>query len=167
MRRTKTYTAFDGDADLMCYRNIQKWSADPKCPFELNDAHDLTNARDDSLPESIINQLRPRLEASKHFLLIVGSQTNKNRKGILQYEMRYALRNKLPIFLVFKGFSEDNKNDKKLWEEKLLPQIPSIIRQADEKYCLVCPFTQDAVIGAINKYSNNNLPAEGYTWFWK
>ena len=57
-RRTKTYIAFDGDTDLMSYRTIQAWSAAPKHPFALNNAHEINNARDDSLPESIMNQLR-------------------------------------------------------------------------------------------------------------
>ena len=62
--RTKTYIAFDGDADLMSYRTIQGWSADKNNPFTLNDAHDVNEARDNSMPESIINQLRERMEVS-------------------------------------------------------------------------------------------------------
>lgn len=167
-RRTKTYLAFDGDADLMSYRTFQGWSADPNCPFTLNDAHDINYSRDDSLPSSIINQLRERLNRSKNLVLIVGSATNKNRKGILQYEIRYALRNKLPIILVFKGFSSDDKISESLWKNKLLPMLPATLRNwTAEKHCLLCPFTQKVVVKAINKYSNNYLPREGYTWDWK
>jgi hypothetical protein len=167
-RRTKTYIAFDGDTDLMSYRTIQGWSADPKYPFVLNDAHEINWARDDSLPESIINQLRKRLEVSKQLVLIVGSATNRNRKGILQYEIRYALRNTLPIILVFKGFSSDDENSKELWREKLSPKIPAVLKNWEGyKYCLVCPFTREAVVSAIYTYSNNHLPSEGYTWHWK
>jgi len=167
-RRTKTYIAFDGDTDLMSYRTIQSWSADPKYPFALNDAHEINWARDDSLPESIINQLRERLQVSKHLVLIVGSATNKNRKGILQYEMRYALRNALPIILVFKGFSSDDENSKELWQTKLLPKIPAVLKDwAEDKYCLVCPFTREVVVSGIQTYSNNHLPSKGYTWRWK
>ena len=126
-KRTKTYIAFDGDADLMSYRTIQSWSADPKYPFNLNDAHDINYARDDSLPESIINQLRERLKVSKHLVLIIGSKTNRNRKGILQYEIRYALRNSLPIILVLKGFSSDDDHTKELWNSELRPKIPAVL----------------------------------------
>ena len=56
--RTKIYIAFDGDSDLMSYRTIQSWSANQALSFNLNDAHDVNYARDDSLPQSIINQLR-------------------------------------------------------------------------------------------------------------
>lgn len=164
--RTKTYIAFDGDADLMSYRTFQGWSVDKNYPFTLNDAHEINNARDDSLPESIINQLKIRLDVSKHLVLIIGSATNKNRKGILKYEINYALRNKLPIILVFKGFSSNDKNTNSLWNDKLLPLIPKIIKEQNEKHCLVCPFTRDVVVQAIKNYSNNRLPDEGYTWYW-
>ena len=56
-KRTKAYIAFDGDTDLMSYRTI-RLDADPKYPFVLNDAHEINWARDDSLPQSIINELR-------------------------------------------------------------------------------------------------------------
>ena len=166
MARTKTYIAFDGDADLMSYRTIQGWSADPKYPFTLNDAHEINYARDVSLPESIINQLRERLDVSKHIVLIVGSETNNNRKGILQYEINYGIRNKLPFILVFKGFSSEDKADASLWQNKLLPKIPKVLRDGEPKYCLVSPFTRDVLVRAIWTYSAENLPQKGYTWFW-
>jgi hypothetical protein len=166
--RTKTYVAFDGDADLMCYRTIQRWSADPKNSFSLNNAHDINYARDDSLPQSIINQLYERLEASKHLMLIVGQATNKNRKGILQYEIRYALRYQLPIILVFKHYSGGDQATNELFQRVLFPQLPAVLREwTEDEYCVLCPFTFDAVTEAIKKYSNVNLPAKGYTWYWK
>jgi hypothetical protein len=167
-QRTKTYIAFDGDTDLMSYRTIQAWSADPKHPFVLNDAHEINYARDDSLPESIINQLRERLDVSKHLVLLIGSATNGNRRGILQYEIGYALRNKLPIILVFIGFSSDQENSERLWNERLLPKIPAVLKDwTEDKYCLVCPFTRETVINTIATYSNTNLPSKGYSWAWR
>lgn len=168
LRRTKTYIAFDGDYDLMSYRTIQGWSKDPNYPFSLNDAHDINWARDDSLPESIINQLRERLKVSKQLVLLIGSKTNRNRKGILQYEIRYALRNTLPIILVFIGYSSDQDNTTDLWKDELLPKIPAVLRNwTENRYCLVCPFTRRKVVRAISAYSNNNLPSEDYTWYWR
>ena len=167
-RRTKTYIAFDGDTDLMSYRTIQSWSADPRHPFILNDAHAVNNARDDSLPQSIINQLRERLEVSKHLVLIVGSVTNLNRKGILQYEIRYALRNNLPVILVFKGLTSNDDNTESVWKQTLFPKVPFVLRAwTKDKYCLVCPFTREAVVNAIYSYSNRRLPSKGYTWCWR
>jgi hypothetical protein len=166
--RTKTYIAFDGDADLMCYRTIQQWSAEPKNSFSLNNAHDLNYARDDSLPQSIIAQLHERLDASKHLVLIVGQSTNRNRKGILQYEIRYALRYRLPIILVFKSFSTAHEANNTLWQRILFPKLPSVLREwSEDEYCVICPFTFLAVTNAIKTYSHVNLPAKGYSWFWK
>ena len=169
VRRTRTYIAFDGDTDLMSYRTIQGWSADRDTPFSLNDAHELNYARDDSLPESIIVQLRARLDASRHLLLIIGSATNTNRKGILQYELNYALRNKLPIFLTYKGYDDVvTKCNDRLWTQSLEPHIPAAVRNAAkaDKYGLVMPFTKPRVITAIVGWSNVVLPAAGYTWHW-
>jgi hypothetical protein len=166
-RRTKTYIAFDGDSDLMSYRTIQSWSADPSTPFTLNDAHDINYARDDSLPESIKSQLKERLDASRNFVLIIGSQTNKNRRGILQYEIRYALTNDLPIILAYKGYSGEDRRSDELWRNKLQPMLPAVLREwTGNRYCLVSPFTKPRVVHAIVTYSSNNLPQEGYTWNW-
>ncbi len=166
-QRSRTYIAFDGDTDLMSYRTFQAWSADPYHPFVLNDAHELNYARDDSLPESIINQLRERLDASKQLVLIIGSATNSNRRGILQYEIRYALRHDLPIILVFKGYTSDDAYSDQLWRQQLQPKIPAVLRNwTERKHCLVCPFTREVVTRAIGQYSHTNLPPENYTWSW-
>lgn len=164
--RTKTYIAFDGDTDLMSYRTVQSWDAD-NSSFSLNDAHEVNNARDGSLPESIINQLRERLDLSKNVALIIGSETKDNRKGILEYEINYALRNDLPVFLFFKGIDASTQNTKDLWNNTLLSKIPTVITNADTKYCLICPFTKKAFSSAASTYSNNNLPNKGYVWHWE
>lgn len=164
--RTKNYIAFDGDEDLMSYRTIQSWDRDSNCSFSLNDAHDINYCYDDSLPESICRQLKGRLDCSKNFVLIIGSNINRNRKGIIQYEMNYALKHKLPIILVFKGYSENICNSETLWFTELYTKIPKIIRDTEDKYCLVSTFTRKAIEYAINNYSNNYLPQKGYTWNW-
>lgn len=168
-RRTKTYVAFDGDDDLMSFRNIQRWSADEAVAFTLNDAHQINYARDDSLPESICRQLKERLDRSKHLVLIVGTATSGNRKGILEYELKYALEHGLPIILVFKGFAADQASTKELWTNRLLPLIPGVIKNwAESKYCLVCPFTQSAVCSAVETFSHMNRPeTTHYMWWWK
>jgi len=167
--RTKNYIAFDGDEDIMSYRTIQGWDRDANCTFHLNDAHDINYCHDDSLPESICKQLKERLDCSKNFVLIIGNNINKNRKGIVQYEMNYALRYKLPIILVFKGYNSDRAATSELWQKELYPKIPVLISNAREKYCLVSPFTRAALEYAMNTYSNNNLPSSsnGYTWNWR
>jgi hypothetical protein len=164
--RTKTYIAFDGDEDLSCYRVIQMWHANKNIDFEFLDAHEINDARDDSKTESIIRQLKERLDKSRHIALIVSEQTNKNRKGILEYEINYAIRNKLPIFMLYKDYDADSAHD---WGEDLEPKIPKVLRDAekDDKNVLVSPFTLASLKGAIQKYDHKNLPGAGYTWFWK
>jgi hypothetical protein len=133
----------------------------------LNDAHEINYARDNSLPESIINQLRPRLDTSKHVVLLIGAETNGNRKGILRYEIRYALRHKLPIILAFKGYSSDQLVSDQLWQSRLYPKIPAVLRAwNDEKYCLVSPFTRDILTRATSLYSHTYLPLAGYNLYW-
>ncbi len=77
--RTKTYIAFDGDIDLMSCRTVQSWDRD-NSDFSLNDAHNVNYARDDSLPESIKNQLIERLNLSKNLALLIGSETKKTKR---------------------------------------------------------------------------------------
>ncbi len=165
--RTKTYIAFDGDSDLMSYRTVQSWSANQALSFNLNDAHDVNTARDDSLPQSIINQLRERLDNTKVLILLVGDKTKYNRKGILKYELQYALRNKLPILLTFIGFKVAHSNTSELWNKYLHPKIPSVLTDASEIYGLVSPFTRSSVEYAVKTYSHLRLPDQGYTWNWR
>jgi len=167
MARTRTYVAFDGDSDIMSYRTIQSWLVDSENSFNLLNAHEINTARDDSLPESIINQLRERLDRSKNMILLIGEKTKGNRKGILKYEVNYALRNSLPIFLVFIGFNTDTNNTEHLWNNYLFPKLPSYLVDAVEKYCLVCPFNRDVIGKALKSYDSNYLPTKGYTWYWK
>ena len=165
--RTKTYIAFDGDSDLMSYRTVQSWSANQALSFNLNDAHNINDAKDDSLPQSIINQLRERLDVSKIVILLVGDRTKYNRKGILKYEIQYALRNKLPILLAFIGFEVAHSNTSELWSKYLRPKIPSVLLDAAEVYALVSPFTRPSVEHAVKTYSHLHLPDKGYTWNWR
>lgn len=57
--------------------------------LDFSDAHELTQARDTSLPCSIKESLRIRLGASKTFVLVVGGETNALRKGSCQYCEKY------------------------------------------------------------------------------
>ena len=78
--RNKTYIAFDGDNDMHYYRLMTAWKAHDGNSFNFHNAHDLNQARDTSLEESIKRQLRERLANSKLFILLIGEKT-KNRSG--------------------------------------------------------------------------------------
>lgn len=166
--RTKNYIAFDGDESYMSYLNLLRWNADNKCEFTINNAHNINYANDDSLPESIKKQLKARLDSSKNMVLIIDKAIKYNRKGIVKYEINYALRNKLPIILVFKGYSSTDTNNDKLWNDKLKPLIPQCLLNEPEYniYCLISPFTINVINSAI-KYTKNNLPQAGFNWLWR
>ena len=83
--RTRLYLAaeWDGDKDLI--DQIHKWKDSDFYSLDFSDAHDLTQARDTSLPCSIKKSLALRMSGAKKFLLIVGEHTNTVTKGSCQY----------------------------------------------------------------------------------
>lgn len=97
--KTKMYVAFDGDKDMKYYNTLKMWSDNNRIDFSLNNAHDLKQARDTSLPESIKRSLRDRIRASKMMILIVGKETHHHTKFV-KYEVEYAQSLKMPIILV-------------------------------------------------------------------
>ncbi|WP_321383514.1 TIR domain-containing protein [uncultured Enterococcus sp.] len=96
--KTKTYVAFDGSNDINYYKTMKMWSENDKIDFTLNNAHDLKQARDSSLPESIKRSLRERIQASKIMILIVGKETHHHTKFV-KYEVNYAQSLNIPIIM--------------------------------------------------------------------
>lgn len=87
--RTKTYIAGDwtGDKDLI--DKLYEWNKSKYWNLSFTDAHELTQARDDSLYCSVKKSLSERLNASKTFVLIVGANTIKLTKGSCKYCSSY------------------------------------------------------------------------------
>ncbi len=83
--RTKTYIAGDWDGDKDAIDQLHKWNDSYFWSLSFTDAHDLTQARDGSLNCSIKSSLATRLDASKTFVLIVGSTTKTVKSGSCQY----------------------------------------------------------------------------------
>ncbi len=83
--RTKTYIAADWSGDKDAVDQLHKWNDNNKWSLSFTDAHDLTQARDSSLNCSIKSSLGIRLDATKTFILIVGSNTKDLRSGGCQY----------------------------------------------------------------------------------
>jgi hypothetical protein len=104
--RTKTYIAADWDGDSDAIEQLYKWKNSKYWSLDFHDAHDLTQARDSSLNCSIKSSLATRLDASKTFVLIVGSSTKTVRNGSCQYcgsknsYLNYCAR----------GYSVDNRS---------------------------------------------------------
>lgn len=83
--RTKTYLAAEWDGDKDAIDQLYKWKKNRYWSLTFTDAHDLTQARDGSLNCSIKSSLATRLDSSKTFVLIVGSNTKSVRSGSCQY----------------------------------------------------------------------------------
>jgi hypothetical protein len=83
--RTKTYIAADWTGDSDAVEQLYKWKNSNYWSLDFHDAHDLTQARDSSLNCSIKSSLATRLDVSKTFVLIVGTNTKSVRSGSCQY----------------------------------------------------------------------------------
>jgi len=83
--RTRTYTAADWDGDKNAVEQLRTWNDGEKWSLSFTDAHDLTSARDGSLNCSIKASLATRMDASKTFVLIVGSGTKSRKAGECTY----------------------------------------------------------------------------------
>lgn len=87
--RTRTYLAADWDGDKNAIDKLHEWNDGKKWSLSFTDAHDLTQSRDDSLNCSIKASLKKRMDASKTFVLIVGSGTKSRRSGECTYCSNY------------------------------------------------------------------------------
>jgi len=130
--RTKTYIAADWSGDKDAVDKLYDWNNSKYWSLSFTDAHDLTQARDGSLNCSIKSSLGTRLDASKTFVLIVGSDTKTLRGGschycssynshtyscargysvdyrsYIEYECEKAIRDKLKIVVLYNAATVD------------------------------------------------------------
>lgn len=154
--RTKTYIAGDWTGDENLISNLKFWNESSRWSLSYSDAHELTQARDTSLPCSIKKSLEERLDASKTFVLVVGEHTESLTKGgcrhcgsysiiggchrsgtvdhrsFIEYECEYAVRNHLKIVVLYNGCKVmRNRCPEAIRREGL--HIPAIYRGADGK----------------------------------
>lgn len=94
--RNKTYVCFDGDTDIHYYYLMKAWKQHDGMSFNFFDAHDLNDARDKSMTESIRRKLRERLKSSKVLVVLIGERT-KYLHRFVRWEMEQALDMDLPI----------------------------------------------------------------------
>jgi hypothetical protein len=92
--RTRTYIAGDwtGDADLI--NKLHMWNDSDYWGLSFTDAHEMTQARDTSLPCSIKRSLKERLDGSKTFVLVLGEHTTSLTKGSCRYCPSYVPHNR-------------------------------------------------------------------------
>ncbi|WP_410650954.1 TIR domain-containing protein [Amycolatopsis sp. cmx-4-54] len=98
--RNKTYVAFASE-DIHMYRMMEAWRENQKIEFSFFDSHDLFQARDNSLPETIKARLRQRLTNTAKQVVLIGSETAR-RKGsngtsFLAHEVKVILELNLPV----------------------------------------------------------------------
>jgi len=140
--RNKTYVAFDGDRDINYYYLMKAWKANDSIEFDFHDAHDLNYARDSSEEESIKRQLRERMQNSKIFLLLVGTNTKYLTKFV-KWEIESAIRRDLPIIVV-------NLNDKRSIDNSLCPS------SLDGILSIHIPFKKEIIQYAIDNWPSSH-----------
>lgn len=85
MARTKTYIAGEWDGDNDAIDQLYKWNEGDKWSLHFRDAHANKQCYDTSMPCTIKNSLRERMNESKIFVLVVGNNTATARKGSCAY----------------------------------------------------------------------------------
>lgn len=83
--RTKTYLAGDWTGDSNAIETLKEWNRNKYLTLSFVDAHDFKSARDTSLNCTIKASLKQRMDMSKTFVLIVGSETKSLRAGSCRY----------------------------------------------------------------------------------
>lgn len=97
--RNKTYIAFDGDHDMKYYDLMKAWNNNENIDFDFDNAHDLTQAHDWAMTDSIKRSLKLRIDNSKMMILLIG-ETTKRLTKFVEYEVETAMRQELPIICV-------------------------------------------------------------------
>lgn len=106
VNRTKTYIAADWTGDSDAVEKLHQWNESKYWSLSFVDVHDFIQAYDCSLPCSIKKSLKQRMDISKTFVLIVGSQTNSLTKG----KCRFCKSYNSYTSSCARGYSLDNRS---------------------------------------------------------
>ena len=88
--RTRTYLAGDWTGDKGAIDQLHKWNDSKYWGLHFTDAHDLHQSYDGSKNCSIKKSLGLRMDASKTFVLVVGSKTKSLTAGSCQHCSSYS-----------------------------------------------------------------------------
>lgn len=88
--RTRTYLAGDWTGDKNAIDQLRKWNDSKYWGLHFTDAHDLHQSYDGSKNCSIKKSLCLRMDASKTFVLVVGSKTKALTAGSCQHCSSYS-----------------------------------------------------------------------------
>jgi hypothetical protein len=99
--RNKTYVAFASE-DIHRYRLMTAWCENDKFDFDFHDAHDINEALDTSLPETIRRRLRERLANTKQ-AIVLGSAKCKSKasksRSFIYYEIETIVKLEIPVVI--------------------------------------------------------------------
>jgi hypothetical protein len=144
--KNKTYICFDGDNDIRYYWLLKAWKHNQTSffsDFNFYDAHDINNALDSSMVETIKRKLKERLNNSKQLVVLVGSQTRYLYKFV-RWELEQAVKMNIPIIVV-------NLNGMR---ELDVDNCPPIIR---DELAIHISFNQKIIEFALNNWNNSHL----------
>lgn len=120
--RTKTYIAADWDNDKEAVDALRRWNESEYWSLSFGDAHERSGIRNDDTNNcGIKKNCSQNLDYSKHFVLIIGNNTKKlragycmycknynycsyvykNNKSYIEFECDYAIRNDLPVIVLY------------------------------------------------------------------
>lgn len=155
--RNKTYVAFASE-DINNYRLMTAWRKNTNIEFDFYNAHELKQARDTSLPETIRRSLRERLANTKQ-VVVLGSAKAKSKAGdgksFLFYEVETIVRLNLPV--VVTNLDGDTNIDR-----NFIPQ-----RFLDEDYYTISvsfrpKIIQFALDNYVKAFTNSNWSGPHY-----
>jgi hypothetical protein len=126
--KTRTYIAADWTSESDAIEKLEKWNNSKYWGLSFTDAHKLSSCRsDDTNNCNIKKNCSQNLDHSKFFVLIIGENTKsiragycmyckayctckyiyKTNKSFVEYECDYAVRNNLPIIVLYNSTKVD------------------------------------------------------------
>ena len=168
--RNGTYVAFHAEGtsdptetDMKYYRLLTAWHKNDGIDFDMINSHEKTSAvRDTSKRQTLIARLKERLNNSKNMVLIIGETTRLDNDWV-PFEIQYAVDScEIPIIATYPGC------DIILEPNKLQPLWPLALKNRIEKKSarvIHVPFKKEPLKAAISKFSHDNLPKGGRS-FW-
>lgn len=139
--RNKTFVSFASE-DISYYRLMTAWKANRGIDFDFYDAHDLNNALDTSLPDTIRRRLRERLANTKQVVMLVSDVLKPKSelpKSFIYYEVRVIADLALPVTFANLNGSRESQSSKLPYALKAqysmsVPFGPKIIQYALDNF---------------------------------
>lgn len=160
MARTKTYIAGDWTGDKELIEQLYKWNDSDYWNLHFIDAHEITQARDDSLYCTVKRSLSERLNVSKTFVLIVGSETLSLTKGSCRYCQSYDSFHTS----CHRRYNVDFRSYINYECEKAAKEIPNIV--VIYNYSTIEKSKCPEAVRNIGKHINGYYKGNDGKWYW-